>query len=227
MLLSSLLCRLAPYRGWFPVICSLCCSNFVYFYCFHSLKANWLKGKQPSSSVDLALGVAAGKTSWPRVKTMESQSWNLPPSVCPGVVNVLVTTPLWVVNTRLKLQGSKFRSADIQPTNYDGIFGKTPVTLWNLGQRNFFFCCRWAICRHTFCFFQMRFSRLFATRVWALCGTAPSRPSCWCWTLPSSSWFMKDWRGSWRKAFPGRWATGEIKWGLGILGYVKTEKDED
>lgn len=89
---------LAPYRGWFPVICSLCCSNFVYFYCFHSLKASWLRGKQSSPSVDLLIGIAA------------------------GVVNVLVTTPLWVVNTRLKLQGSKFRNTDIHPTNYSGIF---------------------------------------------------------------------------------------------------------
>ncbi|XP_070779548.1 peroxisomal membrane protein PMP34 isoform X2 [Enoplosus armatus] len=88
---------LSPYRGWFPVICSLCCSNFVYFYCFHSLKASWLKGKQSAPSSDLIIGIAA------------------------GVVNVLVTTPLWVVNTRLKLQGSKFRNADIRPTNYSGI----------------------------------------------------------------------------------------------------------
>lgn len=88
---------LALYRGWFPVICSLCCSNFVYFYCFHSLKASWLKGKQSSPSTDLIVGIAA------------------------GVINVLVTTPLWVVNTRLKLQGSKFRSSDIRPTNYSGI----------------------------------------------------------------------------------------------------------
>uniref|UniRef100_A0A3Q0SC72 Solute carrier family 25 member 17 n=1 Tax=Amphilophus citrinellus TaxID=61819 RepID=A0A3Q0SC72_AMPCI len=41
--------------------------------------------------------------------------------VPPGVVNVLVTTPLWVVNTRLKLQGSKFRNEDIRPTTYSGI----------------------------------------------------------------------------------------------------------
>ncbi|XP_041813445.1 peroxisomal membrane protein PMP34 [Chelmon rostratus] len=89
---------LAPYRGWFPVICSLCCSNFVYFYCFHSLKASVLRGRQSSHSADLIIGIAA------------------------GVVNVLVTTPLWVVNTRLKLQGSKFRSADVRPTNYSGIW---------------------------------------------------------------------------------------------------------
>uniref|UniRef100_A0A8C0JEP4 Solute carrier family 25 member 17 n=1 Tax=Chelonoidis abingdonii TaxID=106734 RepID=A0A8C0JEP4_CHEAB len=38
-----------------------------------------------------------------------------------GVVNVLLTTPLWVVNTRLKLQGAKFRNEDIVPTNYKGI----------------------------------------------------------------------------------------------------------
>ncbi|XP_054463852.1 peroxisomal membrane protein PMP34 [Anoplopoma fimbria] len=88
---------LAIYRGWFPVICSLCCSNFVYFYCFHSLKARWLKGKQSAPSSDLIIGIAA------------------------GVINVLLTTPLWVVNTRLKLQGSKFRNADIRPTNYSGI----------------------------------------------------------------------------------------------------------
>lgn len=90
---------LAPYRGWFPVICSLCCSNFVYFYCFHSLKASYhLKGHQSSPSADLLVGMTA------------------------GIINVLVTTPLWVVNTRLKLQGSKFRNAEIRSTNYSGIF---------------------------------------------------------------------------------------------------------
>ncbi|XP_065108905.1 peroxisomal membrane protein PMP34 [Paramisgurnus dabryanus] len=88
---------LAPYRGWFPVICSLCCSNFVYFYCFHSLKATWLRGHRSTPGRDLIIGIVA------------------------GVVNVLVTTPLWVVNTRLKLQGAKFRNEDIKPTHYKGI----------------------------------------------------------------------------------------------------------
>ncbi|KAJ7330051.1 hypothetical protein JRQ81_016225 [Phrynocephalus forsythii] len=89
--------NLAPYRGWFPVISSLCCSNFVYFYTFNSLKAVWVKGHHSTTGKDLILGVVA------------------------GVVNVLLTTPLWVVNTRLKLQGAKFRNEDITPTNYKGI----------------------------------------------------------------------------------------------------------
>ncbi|XP_027306930.1 peroxisomal membrane protein PMP34 [Anas acuta] len=88
---------LAPYRGWFPVISSLCCSNFVYFYTFNSLKALWVKGQHSTTGKDLVLGVVA------------------------GVANVLLTTPLWVVNTRLKLQGAKFRNEDIVPTNYKGI----------------------------------------------------------------------------------------------------------
>ncbi|XP_056379691.1 peroxisomal membrane protein PMP34 [Hyla sarda] len=88
---------LAPYRGWFPVISSLCCSNFVYFYTFNSLKSIWIKGNVPTTSKDLTIGFIA------------------------GVVNVLLTTPLWVVNTRLKLQGAKFRNDDIRPTTYTGI----------------------------------------------------------------------------------------------------------
>ncbi|XP_055752883.1 peroxisomal membrane protein PMP34-like isoform X2 [Salvelinus fontinalis] len=50
---------LAPYRGWLPVICSLCCSNFVYFYCFHSLRASWLRGHKSTPSRDLLMGIAA------------------------------------------------------------------------------------------------------------------------------------------------------------------------
>ncbi|KAF3846681.1 hypothetical protein F7725_003759 [Dissostichus mawsoni] len=37
----------------------LCCSNFVYFYCFHSLKASWLKGRPSAPSNDLMIGIAA------------------------------------------------------------------------------------------------------------------------------------------------------------------------
>uniref|UniRef100_A0A8C2Y9X3 Uncharacterized protein n=1 Tax=Coturnix japonica TaxID=93934 RepID=A0A8C2Y9X3_COTJA len=56
-----------------------------------------------------------------------------------SVVNVLLTTPLWVVNTRLKLQGAKFRNEDIVPTNYKGIIDafhqiirdEGALALWN------------------------------------------------------------------------------------------------
>ncbi|XP_024056174.2 peroxisomal membrane protein PMP34 isoform X2 [Terrapene carolina triunguis] len=61
------------------------------------LRALWVKGQHSTTGKDLVLGFVA------------------------GVVNVLLTTPLWVVNTRLKLQGAKFRNEDIVPTNYKGI----------------------------------------------------------------------------------------------------------
>ncbi|XP_070778940.1 peroxisomal membrane protein PMP34 isoform X2 [Enoplosus armatus] len=56
-----------------------------------------------------------------------------------GVVNVILTTPMWVVNTRLKLQGAKFRNEDLQQTQYRGIFdafsqiiaNEGVGTLWN------------------------------------------------------------------------------------------------
>jgi solute carrier family 25 (peroxisomal adenine nucleotide transporter), member 17 len=69
------------YRGIVPVLESLCISNFVYFYTFHSLKA--LRGGSAGQSVlsDLLLGSLA------------------------GAVNVVTTTPFWVVNTRLKMKG--------------------------------------------------------------------------------------------------------------------------
>ncbi|KAI1883895.1 hypothetical protein AGOR_G00220790 [Albula goreensis] len=89
---------LSLYRGWFPVISSLCCSNFVYFYTFNSLKRAWSQGDaRARPSKDLLMGCIS------------------------GVVNVLLTTPMWVVNTRLKLQGAKFRSEDLQQTHYKGI----------------------------------------------------------------------------------------------------------
>jgi adenine nucleotide transporter 17 len=68
------------YRGLKPPLQSLCVSNFVYFYTFHALKR--LRPSTESSAVkDLLFGSVA------------------------GVINVLTTTPLWVVNTRVKMQG--------------------------------------------------------------------------------------------------------------------------
>ncbi|KAJ0001408.1 hypothetical protein NQD34_006428 [Periophthalmus magnuspinnatus] len=88
------------YRGWFPVISSLCCSNFVYFYTFNTLKRVMVAGPQRSRpGKDLLMGIIS------------------------GAVNVILTTPMWVVNTRLKLQGVKFRDEDLHQTHYKGIFG--------------------------------------------------------------------------------------------------------
>lgn len=85
------------YRGWFPVVTSVCCSNFVYFYTFNGLKALAYKGgAKPYPAKDLMLGFVA------------------------GVVNVVLTTPLWVANTRLKLQGVKFRK-EKQEDKRDGV----------------------------------------------------------------------------------------------------------
>ncbi|XP_045617579.1 peroxisomal membrane protein PMP34 isoform X2 [Procambarus clarkii] len=69
------------YRGLLPVIESLYCSNFVYFYTFHGLKR--IANEDKSALRDLLLAMVAGS------------------------INVMTTNPLWVVNTRLKMQGAK------------------------------------------------------------------------------------------------------------------------
>ncbi|KAL9906302.1 peroxisomal membrane protein PMP34 [Glossina fuscipes] len=75
---------LSLYRGLGPVLQSLCISNFVYFYAFHTLKALTAGGKgnaiNQNAFKDLLLGSIA------------------------GVINVLMTTPFWVVNTRLRMR---------------------------------------------------------------------------------------------------------------------------
>lgn len=69
------------YRGAIPVLQSICASNFVYFYSFHGLKSFTSSSVGQSAAKDLLLASVA------------------------GVINVLTTTPLWVVNTRLKMAG--------------------------------------------------------------------------------------------------------------------------
>ncbi|OQR66173.1 peroxisomal membrane protein PMP34-like [Tropilaelaps mercedesae] len=71
------------YCGLSPVLQSLWCSNFVYFYSFHGLRAVLSAGRKHSAGRDLMLASVA------------------------GVINVLLTTPMWVVNTRMKMQGAK------------------------------------------------------------------------------------------------------------------------
>lgn len=82
------------YRGMVPVLQSLCASNFVYFYTFHGLKM-LRSSKNQSAGNDLLLASIA------------------------GVINVLTTTPLWVVNTRLKMRGVDVAGEEDDKTQYN------------------------------------------------------------------------------------------------------------
>lgn len=81
------------YRGLEPVLYSLFTSGFVYFYSFHGLRR--VAGEKTALK-DLAIGAVA------------------------GVINVLTTTPLWVANTRIKMQGVKSLLAKQAASNGGG-----------------------------------------------------------------------------------------------------------
>lgn len=72
------------YRGLSPVLQSLSVSNFVYFYTFHGLRK--FASKDTTAVKDLMIGLVAGS------------------------INVLLTSPLWVVNTRMKLEKTSCNS---------------------------------------------------------------------------------------------------------------------
>nr|XP_034831078.1 peroxisomal membrane protein PMP34 isoform X2 [Maniola hyperantus] len=78
------------YRGLCPVLQSLSASNFVYFYTFHALR----RATSTSNSAlrDLMFGMLAGS------------------------VNVLLTSPLWVVNTRMKMEKNSYSNL------FEGLF---------------------------------------------------------------------------------------------------------
>lgn len=70
------------YKGLCPVLQSLSVSNFVYFYTFHALRK--VATSNSSAMQDLMFGMLAGS------------------------INVLLTSPLWVVNTRMKLEKNTY-----------------------------------------------------------------------------------------------------------------------
>jgi len=71
---------LTLFRGGQSTLLSVAVSNFVYFYSFHGLKRlNTIRGQ--SALKDLLYACAA------------------------GCMNVLLTNPLWVVNSKLKMSG--------------------------------------------------------------------------------------------------------------------------
>lgn len=117
----------------------------------------------------------------------------------PGVVSVLLTSPLWVVNTRLKVQTLRCYSEDVLPTRYSGFMGKC-MTMPH--PEVVFFQ---HVSLGLLLVLQMQSCRSPLRRAWQRCGAAPLRPCCWCPTPPSSSWFTRDWRGIWDGSFPERW----------------------
>mmetsp|Transcript_13393 Transcript_13393/g.28973 ORF Transcript_13393/g.28973 Transcript_13393/m.28973 type:complete len:345 (+) Transcript_13393:61-1095(+) len=111
------------YRGWFSLVVALVSLNFIYFYFFYALR-RWATAQSESFNkvtIDLIAGY------------------------CAGVIAVLGTGPLWLVNTRLKLQGVDFGRAsdEVSKMNktqqYTGIFhcmykithDDGILTLWN------------------------------------------------------------------------------------------------
>ena len=91
------------YKGWWSSIVSLGASNFVYFYSYNALKAMYLNSwtKKDTKSIDPIT--------------------NLIIATVAGVMNVLITTPLWVAGIRLSLQSSASKS-DNGEVPYKGIF---------------------------------------------------------------------------------------------------------
>jgi len=89
------------YRGLGPVLISLAVSNFVYFYANNLLKV--LVKKYSGTKGDITI------------------IQNLLIASIAGVINVLLTCPLWVANTRLKLQ-FKGGKKDGKEKHYKGMY---------------------------------------------------------------------------------------------------------
>jgi len=89
----------ALYQGWWSSVVSLGASNFVYFYTYNAFKTVYKKliAQNPKAAIDPITNLVIASTA--------------------GVINVLATTPLWVVGTRLSMQSKK---ADIERP-YNGV----------------------------------------------------------------------------------------------------------
>lgn len=92
----------ALYQGWRASVVALGCSNFVYFYTYNMFKAVYATVRRRAGD-SAALG----------------PGMNLAIAALAGCVNVLATTPLWVVGMRLSVQRKKGHGSTPDP--YDGI----------------------------------------------------------------------------------------------------------
>ena len=81
------------FKGWWGQVVALGCSNFIYFYTYQMLKV---------------LVVT-------RTRAPIGPSLNLSVGAVAGVVNVLLTTPLWMVCTQLAVQSRKGVKEGVTP----------------------------------------------------------------------------------------------------------------
>jgi len=100
---------LTLYRGCQSTLFSIAVSNFVYFYSFHGLKK--ITGAAPQNALkDLLFACTS------------------------GCVNVILTNPLWVVNSRLKMAGISNQTPKYKGT-FDGLIKialqEGVASLWN------------------------------------------------------------------------------------------------
>ena len=90
------------FRGGQSTLLSVAVSNFLYFYSFHGLKT--LTGAKNQKAVkDLLFACVAGEAVTSDVIKYKASL----ATSCSGCINVLLTNPLWVVNSRLKMAGIK------------------------------------------------------------------------------------------------------------------------
>mmetsp|Transcript_7292 Transcript_7292/g.8364 ORF Transcript_7292/g.8364 Transcript_7292/m.8364 type:complete len:336 (+) Transcript_7292:137-1144(+) len=84
----------ALYQGWQSAVISLGASNFVYFYTYNAFKSIYKKFvlENPKADIDVYTNLLVASSA--------------------GVINVLMTTPLWVAGTRLTVQNRKKATAD-------------------------------------------------------------------------------------------------------------------
>ena len=85
------------FQGWWSAVVCLGASNFVYFYTYNAFKT-----------------IYQVKVLGSRRKPIDAYN-NLLIAALAGVVNVMLTTPLWVVNTRLTVQ-------DTTKKGYNGVY---------------------------------------------------------------------------------------------------------
>jgi len=88
------------YKGWYSLVVTTMILNFVYFYWFH-----WLRNLVWMRSISDYFVQMNNEAIRSKVVDDHNMILDLAAGYLAGVIAVLVTGPLWLVNTRLKLQG--------------------------------------------------------------------------------------------------------------------------